>query len=275
VWDSVGTGTNFAPSGSDPRYVFNQQVDTKRTTTEGFLGVYMHEEESLSLYDPDKKTAYFWTYDAQSVLYYVGAAPMRTLLHWFLSESDIHLMHGAVVGTAHGSVLLSARGGSGKSTTALACLYTGMQYLADDYVAIGLGEQINAYSLYNSVKISRKEMHRAPALREHVWNTQGEKSVVFLDTLFPEQIVQSSPLRAICIPVITHTEKTVIVPASKAQAMLALLPTTLFQLPLADTDKIGSLKKIIARLPCYFLNLGRDSMEAAGVIRAFIEQEHV
>jgi hypothetical protein len=67
-------------------------------------------------------------------------------------------------------------------------------------------------------------------------------------------------------------EKTTIVPATKTQALLALVPTTLFQLPLAESNKVETLKQIIAQLPCYTVRLSRESDEVATVIDTFLAQ---
>ena len=187
-----------------------------------------------------------------------------------LGERDIHLIHGAIVGEPDKTVLLTAKGGSGKSTTALACLRIGMSYLADDYGAIKRGDAPYAYSLYNSIKVA--PYHGIDFDPAHVWNIEGEKSVVFLSSLFPNQVVHSAPLKGIMIPKITHSETTKIVPATKAEAMLALLPTTLFQLPMAESDKMQLLSSIIAALPCYTVELGKDSLEAARTIQAHIRE---
>ena len=72
------------------------------------------------------------------------------------------------------------------------------------------------------------------------------------------------------IPVITTSPHTTIIPASKQDALLALAPTTLFQLPLAEDRTLGYLKDLVRALPCYFLMLGPNTTEIPSVLRSFL-----
>jgi len=238
-----------------------------------FFGVYVGGEESLSFYDEETKTGYFWTNDASVLPDWVTGAPFRTILHWFLNESNIHLMHGAVVGTNDSSVLLTAKSGSGKSTTALSCLLSGMNYLADDYIAIeGLDKSVTAHSLYHSAKVTKHGLTLFPELHEHVWNKnfdEREKAIMFINDVFPHQTKRTANLNAVLIPKIS-SGPTRLVPATKIQALVAIAPTTLLQLPLAETDKIQAFKNIIEKIPCYFLELGPEIREIPDVIKSFL-----
>ncbi len=258
---------------------FEQDTNTKRVNQKEFFGVYLHGEETFNLYDSAKKVAYFFTEDAERLPEWVSAAPLRTILNWFLSENKIHLIHGATIGTDDKAVLLSAKGGSGKSTTALSCLLSGMDYLADDYIGVKFGESILALNLYNSVKIVPEQMEIFPELKEKIWNTESfrgqvdkGKAIVFLGEILPKQIKKVMPLTAILIPRIRKSTR--IVPASRLEAMLALVPTTLFQLPLVNSNKIEELKEIIEKLPCYFLELGPEIREIPNVIKDFIKNQN-
>ena len=259
IWDSISTETQLVSPWINPDYYnFDPKLNEMNFITDSFLGVYLAGEQSLSFYDKKDKTAYFWVSDAKELPAWVICSPVRTILHWFLSEFDIHLIHGAVIALNEQSVLLTAKGGSGKSTTALSCILSGMNYLADDYVGIELGDEINCHCLYNSGKLVWEYLNTFPSLKEKVWNKNNlynEKAIIFLDKLFPEQVIRKAKLKAIMIPVIKNLEKTRIVPASKMEAMRAIAPTTLFQLPLKELNKIKALKKLITRVPCYFLEL--------------------
>ncbi len=271
LWDSASSGVTFPPPWSDPSYSFGIHSAVFPSAGDGFRGAWLGEREGMAFYDPSSKTAHFWTPNARQIPPWVPAAPLRPILHWFLSAQDVHLIHGAVVGAGGKAALLTAKSGSGKSTTSLTCLLEGLDFLGDDYVAVGSAEPVTAYSLYATAKVLPERMPDFADLREYAWDTQGEKTVLFLADARPDQLHASMPLAAILIPVITHAERTTVVPARKQDALLALLPTTLMQLPLAGTDKAGRLAHIIARTPCHFLRLGRDPREAARAVKAFLE----
>lgn len=269
AWDSAGSGVAFASPWSHPSYRFDVETNA-RQEADGFKGAYLCGEETLSLSDPQSKHAYFWTLDATRLPPWVSAAPFRTLLHWALADLNTQLVHGAVVAAGGGSVLLAAKGGSGKSTTALSCALAGMEYLGDDYVAVSLGPVVVAHGLYASAKVSPERVPAFRALASRVWDREGEKSIVFLSDAIPGQLRADAPLSAVLIPTVAHLDRTEIVPARKGDALLALAPTTLMQLPLARTDAAARLGEIVARTPCFALRLGRDSGEAAEAIRDFL-----
>ncbi len=270
--DSVSSGVPLGGPWSDPAYGNLETPDKAKESDPTFRGVFVRGEDILYLYDYASQTAYFWIHDAAAVPEWMHAAPLRTILHWFFSHHDIHFVHGAAVGTENGAVLLSAVGGSGKSTTALSCLMSGMDYIGDDYVLI---EQNSVHSLYNSVKIKPEQLPNFPEFRTSIWNAEGvgkkeaEKAIVFLSELFPRQLKECAPLAAIFIPrIASHTR---IIPATKLEAMLALVPTTLFQLPLAPSSKTSSLADIIGKTPCFILELGPHVRAVPETIRAFLD----
>lgn len=272
--DSASTGVQLNGPWTHPDYGDQEVPDSAKEADPTFQGVYVRGENILHLYDISSKTAYFWVEDSRDLPKWMYAAPLRTILHWFFSHYGIHFVHGAAVGTENGAVLLTAMGGSGKSTTALSCLASGMDYIGDDYVLV---EQNTVHSLYNSVKIVPEQLSNFPDFRPDVWNRKGlengesDKAILFLSKLFPNQLKKGSSLSAILIPRIAT--KTKIIPATKLEAMLALLPTTLFQLPLAPTSKTSSLTGIIGKTPCYILELGPEVRTVPETIRAFLDKQ--
>jgi hypothetical protein len=275
LWDGVNQDEISTPwTNTD---YFEQETNTKKEIYDGFFGAYLGEQ-TLNLYDKENSTAYFWTKDGETLPDWITAAPLRTILNWFFSENNIHLVHGGAVGVGNKAILLSARGGSGKSTTSLSCLLSGMNYLADDYVGIEIKEKTILHSLFSSVKITPDTLPTFPDFKERIWNKttfggslDNGKAVIFLRDLFPKQLIHKAELSAIFIPIIK--KETRIVPASKLEAMLALAPTTIFQLPLAGADKMKEFKKIITSVPCYFLELGPEISNIPEVIKKFLKEQ--
>ncbi|MCF7865354.1 MAG: hypothetical protein K9M11_02505 [Candidatus Pacebacteria bacterium] len=279
VWDMSGTGVVVAPPWSSEEYVNQQEVDTERNRGNDFLGVYLNGEESISLYDISTKTAYFFIQDVQVLPTWVDAAPLRTIFHWFLAENNIYLLHGAVVGIGEKAALLTARGGSGKSTTSMECIRQGMTYLGDDYVAIEVHDTgARAYSLYSSAKLKLNALKYFPELEVQdgsnglLTKIDGveQKMVLNLNTLFPQQIQLSAELVAVLVPTFGTGEMTHVEPIHKVQAFLALAPTTLFQLPLASSATLRTFRLLIERLPMKRLVLGSSVSRVPEVIRSSV-----
>ena len=78
--------------------------------------------------DLQENLGLYWVQDASTLPYYEIGSPLRTLLHWWTDQGDYQFVHAGAVGLESGGVLLVGKGGSGKSTTALAALDAGMLY---------------------------------------------------------------------------------------------------------------------------------------------------
>lgn len=280
IWDSVSTNTHLVPPQvDDPEYTYPREINAKTINQDSFLGIYLHDEGTLNLYDEKSNTAYFWIEDSDRLPYRLSASPFRLILNWFLSKEGVHLMHGAVVSLNGKSIFITAKGGTGKSTTALSCFFAGMSYLGDDYVTVKSGDVITTHSIFNSTKLFPQSFHDTfPALKDKIWNKnstdkENEKVVVFLSELYPRQVIKEAKLHAILIPVIKNVEETKIVPASKIQTMISMMPATLFQLSLLKSDKMAELRSVVERTPCYFVELGSNINGVGETIKAFLLNE--
>jgi hypothetical protein len=232
----------------------------------------------LVLRDAPRRRGLYWVEQAESIPYYEKGYPLSVLLNWWLGSRQRLMVHAASIGGAAGGVLLTGRGGSGKSTTTLACMTAGLTIAGDDYAAIELGSGV-VHSLYNTVKLkTRADVDRFPGLAERVSNLDrigeeddAEKAMVFLHEHYPERLVPSLPVRAILVPRIVDAVETVIVPAPAAAAFKALAPSTLFQLPGNAHATFRALAQVVRDIPSYEIQLGRDIGAIPGVISRFLD----
>jgi len=232
----------------------------------------------LSVLDQDRNHAVYWVQDAAHIPYYETGYPLTALLNWWLGRRQRHIVHAACFGTDQGSVLLTGKGGSGKSTTTLACLDSGLGLTGDDYCVIDAAT-LTASSLYNTIKLKGlRDVERFHHLRDCIANLdrvddseQGERAMIFLHQHFPEQLMAQSPLRAILVPRVADQEHTVISPASPGHVFKAIMPSTLFQLPGNARGEFSAMAALVRALPCYEIALGRDIAAIPGVIREFLQ----
>jgi len=271
AWDTNFTNAEFQSPCESTDHYHEQITDTKNSYDEGFIGTYLKWDKLLIMLDSENKVGYLWTLDAGELPPWVIAEPFRNLLSWDLSNADTHIIHAAAVALDNNAVLISSKSGTGKSTTSLSCLFSGLDYLGDDYVGVEIGDDIVVHSLYNTVKVSSDHMDKFEVLKEHVWKNVEGKNIVFLSSLFPKQMIRSSILKAILIPVIKHSKKTIITPASKLEAIFAIAPTSIGQLPLVHTSKLNRIREIVMNKPCYFLEMSEDREEVAATIREFLK----
>ena len=225
---------------------------------------YHPDTTTLSVIDHDRAVAFYWKRDTSPIPYYETCAPFRSVLHSWMRKNGAQLVHGAAVGTASGGALLAGKGGSGKSTSALACLGSSLQFAGDDYCIV-MEDERRGYainSLYCTAKVvATSDLDRFPALAANVVNPQrtaGEKLAISLEQERAGNLIERFPLRAILAPFITGAVDTDVVPCSVGEALMALAPSTLSQLPVSGREDLRFLGNMARRVPCYQLRLGSD-----------------
>lgn len=233
----------------------------------------------LVLWDKQQNRGLYWVEKADTIPYYEKGYPLSVLMNWWLSSLGCPMVHAACIGNESGSVLLTARGGSGKSTTTLNCVQSGMRIVGDDYAAIDL-QGGRAHSLYNTIKLKTlADVQRFPGLDKQVCNLDRvgdgqdqEKAMVFLHQHYPQGLIDSMPLRAILVPRIVDRSETTIVPASAAEAFKALAPSTVFQLPGNAHDTFRTLAQVTRKWPTYEIQLGSDFGLIPSAIENFLRE---
>ncbi|MEZ5573712.1 MAG: hypothetical protein R3E64_17095 [Halioglobus sp.] len=234
----------------------------------------------LSVLDQERNHAVYWIENAKDVPYYETGYPLTVLLNWWFSQRNHFFVHAACFGTPSGSVLLTGKGGSGKSTTTLACLDSGLGLSGDDYCIID-PNQLLAYSVYNTIKLKGlADVERFSHMKSCIDNLdrvvdaeEGEKAMLFLQRYFPEQLMASSTVRAILVPRVADQKETVITPSSASHVFKALMPSTLFQLSGNAQTEFRALANLVRALPSYEIALGRDIDAIPGVIREFLQRQ--
>jgi len=265
VWDSAASGVAL-PAPPWPRDTLASRGEIDGFSDTGLVRVAFQPGSGvLMLHDAAAGRAVAWVDDATRCPYWEYAAPLRGLWHWWCGERGMQLVHGAAVGGDEAAVLLTGKGGSGKSTTALAALAVGMSYLGDDYVVVEPGSPPKLHSLYRSAKVDERALLRLPQLRSLVDVPQDsgrEKAVLFA----PGPSPASRSLCAIVVPRVIGSA-TCLAPLSAAAAFLALAPTTVFQLPGADRGSTAILRDLVSAVPCYELALGPEPDQAVRLLR--------
>lgn len=230
---------------------------------------------SLAMLDHAAGTALFWTASPDRVPRSERAAPLRAILDWWGGDHGWRVVHAGAVGTAAGGALLVGKAGSGKSTATLACLGSGLAYAGDDGVAVSLDGDPIVHSLYCSAKLEPHHLRRTlPHLAGALDGSEAGhlgKRMFFLDGARRGEIATAFPLRAVLVPRIADADRTTSRPASSAAGLLALAPSTLFQLPGARRERLRHMAEVLRRVPVHVLDLGRDLSTVAPAIRALLD----
>lgn len=242
-------------------------LDWERIHRNGYFGYYenpvsLHYFESiqaLSAFHAEEQVAYYCVKSAEQLSWWVSGSPLQVPLHWWLRERGALLTHTAAVGSANGVVLLTGKGGSGKSTTVLSCLQAGMGWLGEDYCVLRPGARPLAYTVYQSAKWLPQTRKFFPDYEFAIANpdtADAEKALVYYEDLFPGQGVQLAPIRAVIAVRIGQDTQPMVQPLSVAEAVSSLAISTMRQLPLSDARTLQMLQGIVAAVPRYRLTLG-------------------
>ena len=231
--------------------------------------------KALNLFDKERSLAIYWINNSNQIQYWDTGAPLLNILHLWFGEKGLQMVHGGAVGMPKGGVLLVGKGGSGKSTSALSCLNSELFYAGDDYVLLARDPEPIAHNVYCTGKVNSYDVEKFqflfPALSNADWLNE-EKALYFLNDQFPKKIIPSFPIRAILVPRITAKSKTYLELASTSDALTALIPSTIIQMPFAGKKACEIITKIGMDAPCYYLNLGSELGQIPQVILSLISQ---
>ncbi len=275
AWDAASSGIAApAPPWTGDQYVGNGGI--RGWDTGGVRAAFDVPCGMLSLYDATRRLAFLWVRDPIALPGYVIAAPFRVIFQWWATDRGMQLAHAAAVGTERGGVLLAGVGGAGKSTTALLALLDGLMYAGDDYVVIEPGTEPRAHSMYGTGKLDATHLtERLPALAgltvEPARNDQ-DKAIVFVHRHWPERVAATLPLRAVLVPRVTGSPRTIVAPTTPGHALRALLPHSVFPLPGARHAALERLTSLVRALPVCRLELGTDLRSIPGVIRRVLAE---
>lgn len=263
LFDNVSTGCAFEPGpgrerlGDETGETGAQWLMNSGRVQAGFHGV----SGVLSVFDRAERQAFWWTRDASGVAWFEQAAPLRALFHWWLQTCGVQFLHAAAIDTPHGAVLLAGKGGSGKSTSALACATAGLGYIADDYCLLDDVGVPTVFSLFSSAKVPPPTAARFPALVAELSRGRtldAPKTVYFLALHPSVRVVTEGRVLAMVFPRVTGRSDVTFAPMSSAQAFAALAPSTIFQLPGAQQTDAARIAALARRIPAFVAEVGPD-----------------
>ena len=282
LWDSLSTQVKLPLLISslleytDLMWKINQKGEIPAYNGDRIKTICKLRPAILTVMDTETNIAVQWTNDVAQIPYYEKGAPLMAVINWWNSQLNRQCVHGGAVGNKDGGVLLVGKGGSGKSSTALACLNSDLLYVSDDYSLIEPSPHPYVYSLYNTAKLKGVlDLDRFPNLAPLVSNAQkleSEKALFFLQEHYPAKIVNGFPLKAVLMPKVTGKKDTKLVPASSSQGLKALAPSTIAQLPGITPNSFRIMSNVVKQLPCYVLEVGTDIPQIPQVISDLLEE---
>lgn len=239
--------------------------------------IYFHFFEyigALSVVNVAENRAHYVIKEIDHLPWWVFGSPLQVILHVWLRERDLQLTHTAAVGNADAAVLLTGKGGSGKSTTVLSCLQAGFNYIGEDYCVLA-PETKTVYSIYQSAKWTRHTRQLFPIFDSFVQNpieAQTEKALIFYQDFFSQQIRKKLNVRAVISLTVGNDVLPHLSLYDHQSGTKDLMMSTIAQLPFADLHTLQALRKFPVDLPHFRLQLGSDLRENVSLIARVLSE---
>jgi hypothetical protein len=236
-----------------------------------YIGVKNSHENSFIWIDKNQKTILYLVKNIGCITPNEQVAPLRSVLHLWYQDSKYFMCHAAGISVGEAGVILTAKGGSGKSTSSLACIQNGLNYAGDDFLLVD-SEACIAYSLYNVAKLELNQFEMFKELKpfiENLESTPKEKGQIFLTKIFPGMICNQFKIKALLIPVFSKGKDTVVFRCSKTDAIKALVPSSIWIMR-GSPASANKMITFINKLDCFQLATGTDLIQIAEKIKGVI-----
>jgi hypothetical protein len=216
---------------------------------------------------------------ADDLSLYERGKPLHYLLSLWHNDRGTFVIHGGLVSQEGRGVLLAGVGGSGKSSSALACVCEGFDYLGDDCIALEARADgtFSGHSLYSGAWIDPRHLAWFPALATQVLEPTGgeEKALVLLDQVRPARLARTTRLCAIALPRVAGGAVASLRRASQGEALMALAPSSLVLFaPSPGASGMRQLGQLVRGLPAYWLDVGTDMPSIPRAIKAILDEGH-
>lgn len=189
------------------------------------------------------------------------ARPFHKMLSTWLEERGVQFIHAGLITCRDLGLLFVGNGGAGKSTSSIACMKAGMGYLGDDFIGFSAdGEGFVGHGIYGTCLLNTHHIRRFPELErisEPPNHDFEDKRIMYLHRDYRDRLASEVRLRALLLPRVVDTAESRVRRASKAQALMAIAPTSVMFLPRPNKAAFGRLTALVEALPCYWLELGQ------------------
>lgn len=205
---------------------------------------------------------FIYVFDALDESLWTRPEYSRPSMELIFSRLQLTSVHGGTLGRAGRGVLITAKGGSGKSSLVTAGVSKGLQTVGDDFQLLAFPPSDNGshrlWSLYHSVKLAADSPawpHINSDAKAEPPLPGAEKSAIDLLDRYRSGVVAFHDLTAIVVP--NFGERAHLQPLSKALALKALLPTSI-GMSTRKRESAAALTRLVADLPCFSLTITRD-----------------
>ena len=168
-------------------------------------------------------------------------APFRSFLHWRAVADGGALVHAGTIGSRHRMGLIVGAGGTGKSTTVLIGLDSGLATCGDDYVWLApRAGRIRVHSVYGTLKTKRDSPWFPTGHADYPAPlTEADKTIHWLARRSPDSFLPHATVHAAVV--LTDPAEVGAVP----RALVTAAPSTAFQLPYDMPATLSLLRRTL------------------------------
>lgn len=218
-----------------------------------------------------------WVRSTNGMSTFERAKPVvRPLLLW-LEQCGLTPVHTGLVSWRGSGIMLGGRGGSGKTTAALASLEAGLDMLAEDYTLIretGAGD-FEGHSLYSSAWVEADHLWRFPGLAGGAVagdEMAGGKCIMMLHDGHAGRLAAVAPVHYLVLPRVRANGRTALHPATRADGLKRFALETMVTLTRLGTAELQRLTRLVRTVDCYWLDLGADLDQVGVLLKALVER---
>ena len=229
------------------------------------------QDGGITAYNRAVQHAVVQTPDAETIPPGERDTRLRYAFQLALAARGRSMVHAAVVGEGDRGALIPGRSGSGKSTLSVGCALAGLSFCADDYVIVE-PEGLRAHALLTTAKLSRWSIAALglEGADSRVYDNRGfiaPKATVDVRDVAPAALRPSMQIACVVVPVIGEGVAAEFEQISRAAALRALAPSTIYQQPTRDDELLRAMARVVGGVPCFELRLGSDPAANAAAVR--------
>lgn len=228
----------------------------------------------------DRETAHVigWVGDGARLAVQHRGKPLHFPVLLWLADRRIPVVHAALASHRGQGALFVGKGGTGKTTAALACLFGGLDFLGDDYIGLQWAgnDLFVGHSLYDSVWLTADGAARFPHLARYAEPPErlddGVRRLVHMFDVAPDKLKRSAEIRAVVVTGLCDEASCSIRPVPKATALLALAPSSMLQLPVSGPVLLERVSQLVEHVPSYQLDVGRGVATLPLTVRELLDE---
>ncbi|MEO9965299.1 MAG: hypothetical protein ABJF11_05905 [Reichenbachiella sp.] len=228
----------------------------------------------LRMYNRIEQKAYIWIRSISDLPQWMRSFPLRSIVDWYFEPTGIQPVHSGGIALGQNGVMLTGKGGSGKSSTCLSCLnHSELKYLGDDFMLVDCESGKDAYSLYNVAKVEFDNLSRFKFLEGYKkdFKVDDEKYQIFINQIMPDKLTNEFNIDAIFLPKITGSKSGRLVKTDSSNALMALAPSTISLLKGNRERTFSKVSSLVKKTPIYFLELSTEFERNPEIIYKYLE----